>query len=63
MQTITTIGLDIHAGGQVIVRRQLKRRYVLTDDAREQGRTWLSDRQPFHEYERYPPANWRAQLR
>src|SRR5450755_720655 len=40
MQTITTIGLDIaksvfqvhsvYAGGQVIVRRQLKRRYVLT---------------------------------
>src|SRR6266404_8982793 len=40
MQTITTIGLDIaksvfqvhgvDVGGQVIVRRQLKRRYVLT---------------------------------
>ena len=40
MQTITTNGLDIaksvfqvhgvDAGGQVIVRRQLKRRYVLT---------------------------------
>jgi transposase len=40
MQTITTIGLDIaksvfqvhgvDAGGQVIFRRQLKRRYVLT---------------------------------
>jgi transposase len=40
MQTITTIGLDIaksvfqvhgvDAGGKVIVRRQLKRRYVLT---------------------------------
>src|ERR1039457_3349000 len=40
MQMITTIGLDIaksvfqvhgvDAGGQVIVRRQLKRRYVLT---------------------------------
>jgi transposase len=40
MRTITTIGLDIvrsvfqvhgvDAGGQVIVRRQLKRRYVLT---------------------------------
>jgi transposase len=40
MQTITTIGLNIaksvfqvhgvDAGGQVIVRRQLKRRYVLT---------------------------------
>ena len=40
MQTIATIGLDIaksvfqvhvvDAGGQVIVRRQLKRRYVLT---------------------------------
>src|SRR6202162_5423106 len=40
MQTITTIGLDIaksvfqvhgvDAGGQVIVRRQLKRRHVLT---------------------------------
>ena len=40
MQTIVTIGLDIaksvfqlhgvDAGGQVIVRRQLKRRYVLT---------------------------------
>jgi len=40
MQTITTIGLDlaksvfqvhgVDAGGQVIVRRQLKRRYVLT---------------------------------
>ena len=40
MQTITTIGLDIaksvfqvhgvDAGGQMIVRRQLKRRYVLT---------------------------------
>ena len=40
MQTITTIGLDIaksvfqvhgvDAGGQVIVRRQLKRRYVVT---------------------------------
>ena len=40
MQTITTIGLDIaksvfqvhgvDAGGEVIVRRQLKRRYVLT---------------------------------
>ena len=39
MQTITTIGLDIaksvfqvhgvDAGGEVIVRRQLKRRYVL----------------------------------
>jgi transposase len=39
MQTITTIGLDIaksvfqvhgvDAGGQVIIRRQLKRRYVL----------------------------------
>jgi transposase len=39
MQTITTIGLDIaksvfqvhgvDAGGHVIVRRQLKRRYVL----------------------------------
>ena len=39
MQSITTIGLDIaksvfqvhgvDAGGQVIVRRQLKRRYVL----------------------------------
>src|SRR5215204_3125303 len=39
MQTITTIGLDIaksvfqvhgvDAGGQVLVRRQLKRRYVL----------------------------------
>ena len=40
MQTMTTIGLDIaksvfqvhgvDAGGQVIVRRQLRRRYVLT---------------------------------
>jgi transposase len=40
MQTMTTISLDIaksvfqvhgvDAGGQVIVRRQLKRRYVLT---------------------------------
>jgi transposase len=40
MQTITTIGLDIaksvfqvhgvDAGGQVIIRRQLKGRYVLT---------------------------------
>ena len=40
MQTITTIGLDIpksvfqvhgvDAAGQVVVRRQLKRRYVLT---------------------------------
>ena len=40
MQTMTTIGLDIaksvfqvhgvDTGGQVIVRRQLKRRYVLT---------------------------------
>ena len=40
MQTITTIGLDIaksvfqvhgvDAAGQVIIRRQLKRRYVLT---------------------------------
>ena len=40
MQTVTIIGLDIaksvfqvhgvDAGGQVIVRRQLKRRYVLT---------------------------------
>ena len=40
MQTITTIGLDlaksvfqvhgVDAGGQVIVRRQLKRRYVVT---------------------------------
>jgi transposase len=40
MQTITTVGLDIaksvfqvhgvDAGGQVIVRRQLKRRYVMT---------------------------------
>src|SRR5260370_4463111 len=40
MQTITTIGLDIaksvfqvhgvDAGGQVIIRRQLKRRYVVT---------------------------------
>ena len=40
MQTMTTIGLDIaksvfqvhgvDAGGQAIVRRQLKRRYVLT---------------------------------
>ena len=40
MQTMTTVGLDIaksvfqvhgvDAGGQVIVRRQLKRRYVLT---------------------------------
>jgi transposase len=40
MQAITTIGLDIaksvfqvhgiDAGGQVIIRRQLKRRYVLT---------------------------------
>ena len=39
MQTITTIGLDIaksvfqvhgvDAGGQVIIRRQLKRRHVL----------------------------------
>jgi transposase len=39
MQSITTIGLDIaksvfqvhgvDAGGQVVVRRQLKRRYVL----------------------------------
>ena len=39
MQTITTIGLDIaksvsqvhgvDAGGQVVIRRQLKRRYVL----------------------------------
>ena len=39
MQTVTTIGLDIaksvfqvhgvDAGGQVIIRRQLKRRYVL----------------------------------
>jgi transposase len=40
MQTITPIGLDIaksvfqvygiDAGGQVVIRRQLKRRYVLT---------------------------------
>ena len=40
MQTITTIGLDIaksvfqvhgiDAGGQVVIRRQLKRRHVLT---------------------------------
>jgi transposase len=40
MQTITTIGLDIaksvfqvhgvDAAGQVVIRRQLKRRYVLT---------------------------------
>ena len=40
MQVITTIGLDIaksvfqvhgvDAGGQVVMRRQLKRRYVLT---------------------------------
>jgi transposase len=39
MQTITTIGLDIaksvfqvhgiDAGGQVVIRRQLKQRYVL----------------------------------
>jgi transposase len=39
MQTVTTIGLDIaksvfqvhgvDAGGQVVVRRQLKRRYVM----------------------------------
>ena len=39
MQTITTVGLDIaksvfqvhgvDAGGQVVIRRQLKRRYVL----------------------------------
>jgi transposase len=39
MQTVTTIGLDIaksvfqvhgvDAGGQVVIRRQLKRRYVL----------------------------------
>ncbi len=40
MQTVTTIGLDIaksvfqvhgvDAGGQVVIRRQFKRRYVLT---------------------------------
>ena len=40
MQAITTVGLDIaksvfqvhgiDAGGQVVIRRQLKRRYVLT---------------------------------
>src|SRR3954468_24552273 len=32
MQTITTIGLEVHgvdAAGQVVIRRQLKRRYVL----------------------------------
>ena len=34
MQTVTTIGLDIavhgvDAAGQVLIRRQLKRRYVL----------------------------------
>ncbi len=40
MQTVTTIGLDIaksvfqvhgvDAGGNVVIRRQLKRRYVMT---------------------------------
>jgi transposase len=40
MQTVTTIGLDIaksvfqvhgiNGGGQVVIRRQLKRRYVLS---------------------------------
>ena len=40
MQAVTTVGLDIaksvfevhgvDAGGQVVIRRQLKRRYVLT---------------------------------
>ena len=49
MQTITTIGLDIaksvfqvhgvDAGGQAIVRRQLKRRYVLTF-FQERRRVW-----------------------
>jgi hypothetical protein len=47
MQTMTTIGLNIaesvlqvhgvDAGGQVIVRRQLKRRYVLSFLARAPG--------------------------
>jgi len=44
MQTVTTIGLDIaksvfqvhgiDAAGQVVIRRQLKRRYVLARSSR-----------------------------
>jgi hypothetical protein len=54
MQAITTIGLDIaksifqihgvDAGGQVVIRRQLKRRQVigfLFRTCRQPGRTWL----------------------
>jgi len=53
MQTITTIGLDIaksvfqvhgvDAGGQVIVRRQLKRRYVLIT-SRSYRRVWSASK-------------------
>ena len=53
MQTITTIGLDIaksvfqvhgiDAGGQVVIRRQLKRRHVLTF-LRSCHPAWLASR-------------------
>ena len=53
MQTITTIGLDIaksvfqvhgvDADGQVVVRRQLKRRYVLAF-FRSYRHAWLASR-------------------
>jgi transposase len=54
MQTVTTIGLDIaksvfqvhgvDANGQVVVRRQLKRRYILTFF--QKLRRFLGARQP-----------------
>ena len=50
MQTVTTIGLDIaksvfqvhgvDAGGNVVIRRQLKRRYVMTFFRKLSPRAW-----------------------
>jgi hypothetical protein len=62
MQTVTTIGLDIaksvfqlhgtDAEGKVLIRRKLKRRYVLTHTHRgwraEQGRGHLCAGSPGH---------------
>jgi transposase len=57
MQTITTIGLDIaksvfevhgvDAGGQIVIRRQLKRRFVLAF-FEKLPRAWLGSRRVPH---------------
>ena len=58
MQVVTTVGLDIaksvfqvhgvDAQGEVLIRRQLKRRYVLTFSSRSCHRAWWASRPARH---------------